>query len=209
MAKKTINLVLILFIFASFWLISTAFSGLKINIDDDDSFAIKSTQLPNLPININIMLPDSIVNFAKKQIGIRYKWGGTTPKGFDCSGFVYYVYNHFGLDIPRSSKGMSDFGKSISLEDCQKGDIILFTRPKSKTRTVGHVGIIISEKGEPIKFIHSSSAKNRRGVVITDFEGSYITRFVGIRRVLNKEVAAKEKLTKLIGSMPLSNQTAF
>ncbi|MBN1637980.1 MAG: C40 family peptidase [Ignavibacteriales bacterium] len=209
MTKKATKFVLVSFIITSIWFILSAFSGLKINFDEDDNFAIKSTQLPNFPINVNIMLPDSIINFAKEQIGVRYRWGGTTTKGFDCSGFVYYVYRNFGIDIPRSSKGMTDVGKSIALEDCQKGDIILFTRPKSKTRTVGHVGIIISEKGEPIKFIHSSSAKNRRGVVITDFEGGYITRFVGIRRILTKEIAAKEKLTKLIGAMPLSNHSAF
>ncbi|MBN2572422.1 MAG: C40 family peptidase [Ignavibacteriales bacterium] len=209
MTKKTTKFVLLLFLFASIWLISSAFSGLKINPEVDDNIAIKSTQLPSIPYDVNIMLPDSIISFAKELIGVRYRWGGTTTKGFDCSGFVYYVYQNFNIDIPRSSKGMTDIGKSIKLEDCQKGDIILFTRPKSKTRTVGHVGIIVSEKGEPIKFIHSSSAKNRRGVVITDLEGSYVTRLVDIRRVLNKEILIKEKFAKLIGFMPVQNYSVF
>ncbi|MBN2825871.1 MAG: C40 family peptidase, partial [Campylobacterales bacterium] len=62
----------------------------------------------------NKNLSSSIINVAKKFQGNRYRWGGTTPKGFDCSGYAQYVCKVNGLKIPRNSTGQSKFGKFIS-----------------------------------------------------------------------------------------------
>jgi cell wall-associated NlpC family hydrolase len=127
---------------------------------------------------------DSLVKFAESFVGKPYVFGGVNPKGFDCSGFVYYIYNNFDMKVPRVSSAYSRFGKEVTLESCQKGDIILFTGTNYDRSVVGHIGIIISDQGEPVRFIHSSSSKKHRGVVITDYINSgYPRRYMGIRRL--------------------------
>ena len=129
---------------------------------------------------------EKIVEVAKKYLGTPYKWGSIDPNiGFDCSGFVYKVMNEVEVEVPRVSRSFKDFGSEVSKEDAQKGDIIIFTGSDYSTKTIGHVGIIISEKGEDIEFIHSSSYKNRSGVVINKLNSAnYTKRFIGIRSVL-------------------------
>ncbi len=128
---------------------------------------------------------DSLVEFAKSLIGKKYCYGSCSPKaGFDCSGFVYYVFSQFGITLPRSSYLMADVGKKIKLENCQKGDLIFFTGTNAESKKVGHVGIIISDKGQPAEFIHSSSGK-KNSVVITQMSSAhYQKRFIKVMRVL-------------------------
>lgn len=126
---------------------------------------------------------DSIVTFAESFVGMPYVYTGSTPEGFDCSGFVYFVYKNFNVEVPRISSAYSGFGKEVTLENCQKGDIILFTGTNYDRSAVGHVGIITSDPGEPIRFIHSSSSRKNRGVTITDYlKSKYPKRYMGIRR---------------------------
>lgn len=128
--------------------------------------------------------PDSLINFAKKFIGTPYLWAGETPKGFDCSGFVYYVYNHFGINTTHNSCDFPQYGLPICIDSSKTGDIILFTSENSKNNKIGHVGIIISKKGEPLTFIQSSSSKRHNGVVITDYYSSkYTKRFIEVIRL--------------------------
>ncbi len=131
---------------------------------------------------------DSIIDFAKKYLGIRYVYGGSSPKGFDCSGFVYYVFKKNNIKLPRSSRYYAKLDNSIDIKNFSKGDIILFSGTNNNLNRVGHVGIIISNNNENLEFIHSSSAK-RRGIVITNFNKSraYKKRFIGIRRVISNE----------------------
>ncbi|WP_020532437.1 C40 family peptidase [Flexithrix dorotheae] len=128
---------------------------------------------------------DSIVNLAQNFLGITYKYGGTSPKdGFDCSGFVYYVMKNNEIDVPRTSSGYQNFGKNIAIEEAERGDIILFKGTDPTVDKIGHVGIVISQKGEPLRFIHSSSSKKHYGIVIAEYsESNYPKRFKGIRRV--------------------------
>ena len=128
--------------------------------------------------------PDSLVNYAKSFLGTPYKWGGSSANGFDCSGFVSFVFRHFKITTPHGARDYYKLGKSISIDSCQKGDVILFTGTNYSRKSIGHVGIIISNLGEPLKFIHSSSSKNHWGVTITDYNNSaYPKRFMGIRRM--------------------------
>lgn len=149
------------------------------------SFSINSnTKIYNEPKDT---IPiDSLVSFAKKQIGIKYCYANCKPStGFDCSGFVYYVFGHFNLKVPRSSMDYEKAGKIISIDSCKIGDVIVFTGTNAKNRKSGHVGIILSNPGEEIKFIHSSSSKKGSGVKISTFKDSpyYKIRFIKVVRV--------------------------
>ena len=134
------------------------------------------------------VIADSVVNYAKIFLGVPYVWAGCSSSGFDCSGYVYFVFKRFGYKIQRSSDGLDNAGIPIPLEEASKGDLIIFTGTDPNDKTVGHVGIVVSEKGQPLHFIHASSSKKHPGVVITDYTNSgYPKRFVGIRRLLHKK----------------------
>jgi peptidoglycan DL-endopeptidase CwlO len=127
---------------------------------------------------------DSLIVYAKKFVGIPYKWSGNTPAGFDCSGFVSFVYAHYCVSLPRSSVDYFNVGVPVSSDSCRKGDIILFSGTDNNLAVVGHVGIVISNPGEPISFIHSSSSKKHLGVIISELKGTgYVDRFIGMRRL--------------------------
>jgi cell wall-associated NlpC family hydrolase len=127
---------------------------------------------------------DSIVAFAKTLIGTPYKFGCMAPStGFDCSGFISYVFNHFNIEVPRSSVDFTNKGTPIPLEKARPGDLILFTGTNSKVRLVGHIGIIVSNDAGGIKFIHSSSGKEN-AVVITPLNERYRERFVKVIRII-------------------------
>jgi cell wall-associated NlpC family hydrolase len=124
-----------------------------------------------------------LIDFAKTLKGIRYKYASSDPKkGFDCSGFVMYVFNHFQIAVPRSSIGFTKIGSTIDLPLAQPGDIILFTGANSKVRRVGHVGII-TQGGENPMFIHASSGK-KYSVTETTFNKHYKQRFIKVVRLL-------------------------
>jgi len=129
---------------------------------------------------------DSLISFAKQYQGTNYCYGNCTPKsGFDCSGFVYYVFGHFNIKVPRASLDYEKQGRVIKIDSARKGDVIVFTGTKPKNRRPGHVGIVISEQGEDLKFIHSSSGKKANGIIITNYATSpyYQSRFIKIVRV--------------------------
>jgi peptidoglycan DL-endopeptidase CwlO len=127
---------------------------------------------------------DSLVNYALQFLGTPYKYACASPTGFDCSGFTNYVFAHFGIDVPRSSAAYLKFGKDVAMSEARKGDVIVFRGTRRGEERAGHVGIVISNPGEPLRFIHASSSKKHTGVVITDYETSaYPQRFIRICRV--------------------------
>lgn len=129
---------------------------------------------------------DSLVAFCKKQLGIKYNYANCNPEdGFDCSGFVYYVFEHFKVKVPRSSIDFEKFGQKVSMDSCKIGDVIVFTGTDASRRRPGHVGIIISKPGEDLQFIHSSSDKRNSGIKISNYKNSenYKKRYLKIVRV--------------------------
>ncbi len=127
--------------------------------------------------------PQEVLAFAKTLTGTPYKYGSIDPmQGFDCSGFITYVFSHFNIAVPRSSIGFTNVEKEIYLEDARPGDIILFTGTDSTIRDVGHMGIITSTDNENYQFIHSTSGK-ANGVTITPLNAYYMKRFVKVIRV--------------------------
>jgi len=129
--------------------------------------------------------PHQLVQFAQTLIGIPYLYGSTDPaKGFDCSGFITHVFNHFGIKVPRSSIDFTNVGREIPVAAAKPGDIVLFTGTDSTEKFVGHMGIIVSN-GDTAKFIHSTSGK-AYGVTITPLNDYYKTRFVKTLRIFKQ-----------------------
>lgn len=120
-----------------------------------------------------------VVNFAKTLIGVPYRYASSNPdEGFDCSGFITYVYKHFNEAVPRSSVDFTHLGREVIREDARPGDLILFTGTDSTDRTVGHMGIVV-ENSDSLRFIHSTSGK-AWGVTITPLNKYYSGRFVKV-----------------------------
>ena len=116
-----------------------------------------------------------IIATAKKYIGTPYLWGGVTPSGFDCSGYVQYVFNIHGISLPRTAATQYQSGTSVSKAKLKAGDLVFFVTGSSG---ISHVGIYIGDN----QFIHSSSSK---GVIISSLTSSYWSGcYYGARRVL-------------------------
>ena len=127
-------------------------------------------------VSDNSKSANAVVSYAKSFLGSRYVSGGTSPSGFDCSGFTYYVYKNFGVSLNRASSGQASNGKEIDKSNLVAGDLVLFSQGSKK---IGHVGIYIGNN----QFIHAANA--RKGVIITSLSDSYYTKnYVTARRVL-------------------------
>ncbi|UZQ86109.1 C40 family peptidase [Thermoclostridium stercorarium] len=123
----------------------------------------------------NADLANKIIEYAKQFLGVKYVYGGSSPNGFDCSGFTQYVFKKFNIKLPRTSYEYSGVGTKVSRENIKPGDILLFD--VNGSNRIGHVGIYIGND----KFIHASSGKGK--VVITTLS-KYGERLIGIRRVI-------------------------
>ena len=112
-----------------------------------------------------------LVDYAKRFRGVRYVYGGSSPRsGFDCSGFVRYVYAHFGISLPHSSYAQFDRGRRIGRWALKPGDLVFFDG-------LGHVGMYIGNG----RFIHAPHSGTR--VRVERLAGWYSSRFVGARRL--------------------------
>lgn len=124
---------------------------------------------------------DFLISKASDNLGTRYRSGGTTSKGFDCSGLMFTTFKELDITLPRSSHEMAKYGFEVPKSKAQKGDLIFFTT--NRRRTISHVGMITEVTDNEIKFIHSSTSS---GVIISSSnEDYYSRRFVQINRVLN------------------------
>lgn len=122
-----------------------------------------------------------LLDYAKFFKGGKYVWGGTTPKGFDCSGYVQFLYKKHNVNLPRTAWSQSKKGIAVSKDNLQKGDLLFFLTDKKRGIPVTHVGIYIGD-GE---FIHAASKK--KGIIISPVHhGYYAGKFVSAKRVLAK-----------------------
>jgi cell wall-associated NlpC family hydrolase len=138
-----------------------------------------------LAINTKNISPDQVIAFAETLIGTPYQYASTDPKtGFDCSGFITYVFTHFNIQVPRSSIDFTNVGTPIEEANAKRGDIILFTGTNPAEKFVGHMGLI-TKNSPQIEFIHSSSGK-AHGVTVTPLNDYYRTRFVKIIRIFKQ-----------------------
>lgn len=149
-------------------------------------YALTGQSLPNGPIRrfgnggynglprVESPAATHILDIANQYIGVPYIFGGSTPSGFDCSGFTRYVYSAAGIDLPRSADEQYDVGYSVSMANLQPGDLVFFSTYDSG---ISHVGIYIGNH----QFINAASD----GVSISDMDSSYwAARYIGAKRVM-------------------------
>lgn len=117
----------------------------------------------------------AIINTAKQYMGVKYVWGGTTPSGFDCSGYTQYVFAKHGISLPRVSRDQYNVGTSVSYANLKAGDLVFFSLDGDKV--IDHVGIFIGNG----QFINASSSK---GVTIYTMGSYWQSKYIGAKRVL-------------------------
>ncbi len=121
-----------------------------------------------------------ITSYAKDFQGTKYKFGGTSRQGIDCSGLIYTSFLHENISLPRTSREMSLQGEQLALEEIGVGDLLFFETNKKKV--VSHVGLVIKINPNEIIFIHSTSSQ---GVIISSLHEHYWQQhFVMARRVI-------------------------
>lgn len=126
--------------------------------------------------------PQDIVEFSASFKGVPYKYGASSPKAFDCSGFTSYIFRQFEIHLPRSAKSQYRFGKKIDRKNLKPGDLVFFSGRKV-SKQVGHVGIVSYVGDDHFRFIHASV---HRGITESNINETYYTiRYVGARRVID------------------------
>ena len=115
-------------------------------------------------------------------LGTPYVTAGNGKEGFDCSGYVYFVYQQFNIDVPRSSAAFENYGSEIPIEKVQKGDLLLFLSPTRNA--IGHIGIVSDAKGMESEFIHATSGGEMKVVITKLSNEGYARRFVKAIRVI-------------------------
>ena len=124
-----------------------------------------------------------LINTAMQYNGVRYRGGGTTTAGMDCSGLVTTVFKTYDVSLPRSSNDMSKVGEKLNRNEIKKGDLVFF-RTNGRS-VINHVGLVTEVKDDEIIFIHSSV---QRGVIISSTKEPYYQRtFAQANRILGDE----------------------
>ena len=124
---------------------------------------------------------NSIINHAVSFEGVRYKYGGTTKKGMDCSGLIYVSFKKENIDLPRMSRDMAKRGTKIKIVNVKEGDLLFFKTSKSRN-VINHVGLVTKVNEESIRFIHATTSK---GVLTSSLSERYWKNaFVEARRFL-------------------------
>lgn len=131
--------------------------------------------------DLNSSKADKVVDYALKFDGVKYKYGGTTKKGMDCSGLIVTSFNSENISLPRTTGDLSITGDWIDLKQVTKGDLLFFATQKN-SRNVNHVGIVTKARNGNVEFIHASTSS---GVIVSNLAEKYwYFAFVQARRVL-------------------------
>ena len=125
---------------------------------------------------------NSSIDYARTFRGTRYKYGGTTSRGMDCSGLVHESFKAHQIYLPRISRDMAKTGKKIKLHQTLEGDLLFFKTGKRRRNLINHVGLVVEIKNNAIYFIHATTSK---GVIISSLNEDYWkSAFTEVRRVL-------------------------
>lgn len=162
-------------------------TALTVNKVNDSIAAINTTNFEEEPTTESEFSSESsnkvfdIIDFAKQFEGVKYKFGGTTKAGMDCSGLVYETFKAFDISLPRISRDMAKQGDKIFLDDIKEGDLLFFKTTK-KRNIISHVGLVVTALPGNIEFIHSTT---NQGVIISSLAERYwYYSFAEARRIL-------------------------
>ncbi|WP_034259958.1 C40 family peptidase [Aequorivita capsosiphonis] len=144
----------------------------------------KNTRLADLDMEAEEESPKEIkkdiIDFAKTFQGTKYKYGGTTEAGMDCSGLICVAFEKENISLPRISRDMAKEGVLISFKNIEPGDLVFFKT--SRRNVITHVGLVVENKRGEVKFIHSSTSA---GVIISSLDEAYWKKaFAEVRRVI-------------------------
>ncbi len=154
----------------------------KVTVEASEKQNKIAVEIPKeeIPVPINSKV-DDIINTALSYSGVRYKYGGITKKGMDCSGLLYIAFGEHDIQLPRISYQMAEEGKRIRVNNVAKGDLLFFKTRKGRKR-INHVGMVVAIENDEIKFIHASSS---RGVIVSSLrEGYWNYAFIKATRIL-------------------------
>ncbi len=185
MARKIISLFLVLLITGCGAVKKKTTYGkerkVTVEASKNDTIAATEEKKESIPAEVIPERTDRIINTALTYSGVRYKFGGTTKKGMDCSGLLYVAFGEHDVALPRVSYLMANEGKRIRVNNVTKGDLLFF-KTSRKGKKINHVGLVVAVEGDDIKFIHSTSS---RGVIVSSLrEGFWNYAFVKATRIL-------------------------
>lgn len=145
-----------------------------------------SSPEPIAEIDSDARLREQILEFARTKLGSRYAYSGTGPDRFDCSGFTFFVFRHFDITLPHSSRDQYTVGRQLGKgETLRPGDLVFFSGRKGGS-TVGHVGIVTDYDPDQDSF-HFIHAATSTGVEIMRSTAEYYaSRYIGARRVVGE-----------------------
>ncbi|MDD3860765.1 MAG: LysM peptidoglycan-binding domain-containing protein [Bacteroidales bacterium] len=187
-------------LYISFFFILFVFIGLNLDAQNIDSVTIpnqdkistsqekdsilltdKYADLDSIK-RIRAMLIDSIIDYGKTFVGLNYRYGGITPAGFDCSGFIFHIHRHFNLPMPRVPSATCLMGEKVHIDSLQPGDLVYFKTRAAYDNTIGHVAMVIEKIPGSFMMIHSAS---HAGLVIEDFAkySYYVSRYLFANRL--------------------------
>lgn len=152
-----------------------------IEVADKQAVETASVEIENKVIPVgNLAKAQFLIQKAAEHLGTRYRSGGTTSAGFDCSGLMFSTFKNLDITLPRSSHEMARYGTKIDKSQAQKGDLIFFATFGGSR--VSHVGMVTEVLDDEIKFIHSSTSS---GVIYSSTKERYYARtFVQVNRVI-------------------------
>ena len=151
-----------------------------------------------------ITVADMVIDEAKQHIGTPYRWGGKTPRGFDCAGFTRYVYSKFGVDLAPSAAPQYKQGSSLKADELKKGDLVFYGGSNSSHR-IGHVGIVTSVDENGFSFIHAANTGVR---IDASNDPYYKKRYIGACRVI-EQIASNHPKNEPTKPVPIYRQSLF
>jgi cell wall-associated NlpC family hydrolase len=159
--KSTKSLLIIMATGASLFLVSC--KGQRASLDQPENNSDRNTSSKEAK-NIN-----KVISTARSYIGTKYKYGGCSREGIDCSGLVYTCYKTIDKELPRTAGAQSQFGQAVKITALRKGDLLFFTDQKGHTK-ITHVGLVTEVSNGKISFIHAST---RSGVIEANLLSAY------------------------------------
>jgi cell wall-associated NlpC family hydrolase len=136
--------------------------------------------VPDPPAVGDVSKAEAIIETALEYTGVRYKFGGTTRKGMDCSGLLYVSFLKNDIPLPRTSEMIAQEGQRIRVSELRKGDLLFF-KTRRGGKKINHAGLVVEVDEDGVKFIHSTTS---RGVIVSSLrEGYWNHSFVKATRI--------------------------